>query len=684
MRPGGGGPPGGLRRVVLALLFACALSSLLLLALSGARARAPLRAAPAGASADAGALALVRAALLGGVAAPPNVWRAALVRARLDWHDLVPVASPPARGDAAAAALQRHRRDDAKDALLELLQDAAPRAGGARGGESAQGRLVAALRRAAAAERAPLRALLARADAVAAAALAAGVEADDVADLREGGDGGDAARGCAATREKCLVHGSLRSCARDAFCGWCAARSACLTRGAAFVRCEPAPGAASAPGAALVRARGAPLARAEGVLVVAADSLPPARANCSLVVRAHALRVAIRGNSKMAYHWATETLPGWLADARAAPGGARAAASVVLVEGEWNDLLNFASVFSPSCPRAAESAEVAAACFAPPAAGAPAAAAAAADADAGADADAPDAPPPALAVVDARSGALVAALSAADAAALVEPLDAALRAGARLSARGAARAVDAIARGGADAAAWLAPLGAAGAAAAPAALAAAAAAAAQRLRAADAPDDFGAAAARACGTWWAPPRAAGAPPLVVVVSRLNKRLILNEAALCRAALALGADVRLAALERMSVCAQARLFAAADVVVGVHGSALINSFFMRRGAALLQIVPYGVRGAAAFFEGPAAARGVRYAEVAVDARGDSVAHAHFLKPNASADALLADSRAGRVVDQATWFSFVINQDSVVNATIFYDALASALAPQSKAQ
>jgi hypothetical protein len=602
------------------------------------RGAAPAAAPPPAAAADFLQL------LLGGPRARANPWRAAFVRARLDWHDLVPVATPGRDLPAAAAALQRHQRDDAKAALLALLQNAA-RGGGAAPvpGATAQERLLAALRAGAAGG--DVLPLLARPEAVARAALVAGVAADDVDEQRApAGEGDDELRGCAAVRDKCLLHGTLRGCLRDSFCGWCAAASVCVTRGAVHVRCAPRAGAERFAPAAGVRVRGAPLAAARDVLVVAADTVPSggertasargARRNCSVVVREHPFEVDISGDSKMAYHWATETLPKWMTALRATPGGARGVDNAVLLAGEWNELLAFANIFTRACPRAAAGADVARACFAPRRAA--------------------GAAPPALAVVDAASGALVAALTADDTAALVEPLGDAVARGLRLSADEAAAALADVSAGGPAAEAWLGARAGAGVARPPG-LAAAAADALARLRGyGDA--DFGDLAARACGAWWDAPPAPGARPLVVLVSRLNKRLLLNEPDLVRVALALGADVRVAALETMSVCAQVRLFQQAAVVVGVHGSALINSIFMRRGAAILQIVPYRLEGAAAFFESPAAARGVRYVELAVTNRSATTSHDHFLKDGQRAEDLWA--KGSSAVDPSTFFTWYI--------------------------
>ena len=111
-------------------------------------------------------------------------------------------------------------------------------------------------------------------------------------------------------------------------------------------------------------------------------------------------------------------------------------------------------------------------------------------------------------------------------------------------------------------------------------------------------------------------------PHVTIISRRNKRLILNEPELVRVITSLpaaldpldggrGIEVELASLETMPLYEQLRLFRRTTVLVGIHGSGLINSVFMHRGAALVQLMPYHVNSGATFFSGPAEMSGVKY-------------------------------------------------------------------------
>ena len=602
------------------------------------------------------ALEVLRASI-GGPVARPNPWRDAVVRGRVDWHDLVTVPSP-LKGSP-GEALARHLREDAKDSLLRLLQNVGRNPSGSiMRAPSVQDRLLTELRRAGGGV--PILELVLSRDKVARAADTAALDADDLSALRATADDGeDERRGCTLVRDVCLLHSTLRACLHDSFCGWCAANSICLTRGVSSVPCVPNARrphsnlSVSGDAAQDVLVQGVRLDLLKSALIVATDTVPSGPIpkgttsltrdgdlrppnNCSLLVREHPIFVEITGNAAMAYHLFTETLPGWVSAAASSPQGARALNSAVLVRGAWNELLSFSSLFSRSCIRSASNAEVKqGACFLRAS-------------------TTRKLPSLLLSVVDAVSGRPLAHLDAETSASLLEPLEVSVRAGMRLNVLETEAALEAVAAGDVAGSAWLSDIAIDSLPPAEE-LASAARSVLTRLRAL-ATDSFSGLAAFVCGAYWEEDATKDERPLVVLVSRLNKRLIFNEPEIVRVALALGADVRIAALETLSVCAQVRLFARASVLVGMHGSALINTFFMRPGSALLQIVPHRVDGASTFFEGPALAHGVRYYEMAVDDRADTITHDHFLQPGVRADNLFA--KGSRASDQSTWFSFWI--------------------------
>lgn len=171
-----------------------------------------------------------------------------------------------------------------------------------------------------------------------------------------------------------------------------------------------------------------------------------------------------------------------------------------------------------------------------------------------------------------------------------------------------------------------------------------------------------------------------APPLVTFISRRNKRFLFNEPDFVRVALALGAEVRVVALETTPLYEQMKLLRRTVVLVGMHGSGLINTQVMRSHTSVIQLVPWGVKGAAGFFQGTANGNGVSYHEVRQTDRGDTVPHFHFLDSSHAKDhtALFADGAKGSdCCGQQVFFSFWINQDGAFDAVEFGRVLKSAL-------
>jgi hypothetical protein len=172
-------------------------------------------------------------------------------------------------------------------------------------------------------------------------------------------------------------------------------------------------------------------------------------------------------------------------------------------------------------------------------------------------------------------------------------------------------------------------------------------------------------------------------PMVTFISRREKRFILNEASLVRVALALGAQVKVVVLESLPLFEQLKIFRSTDVLIGVHGSGLINSQFMRKGSAVIQLIPLGVQGAASFFQSTALAAGVRYYELKRTLEDktnpfDGVhQHLHFLDSKHSPSTLVTDPRGSDAVSRQTFFAFYINQDTRFDHIQFGKVLKEAL-------
>ena len=88
-------------------------------------------------------------------------------------------------------------------------------------------------------------------------------------------------------------------------------------------------------------------------------------------------------------------------------------------------------------------------------------------------------------------------------------------------------------------------------------------------------------------------RAEALEPNVCVLSRLGKRVILNEMrSLLRVARQLGARAERLVLETLPLEAQIQRLQRCSVFVGVHGSGLWNAFLLPLGASTVMLQPWG--------------------------------------------------------------------------------------------
>ena len=88
-------------------------------------------------------------------------------------------------------------------------------------------------------------------------------------------------------------------------------------------------------------------------------------------------------------------------------------------------------------------------------------------------------------------------------------------------------------------------------------------------------------------------RAGALEPNVCVLSRLGKRIVLNEMrSLLRVARQLGARAERLVLETLPLEAQIQRLQRCSVFVGVHGSGLWNAFLLPLGASTVMLQPWG--------------------------------------------------------------------------------------------
>ncbi|CAI5954047.1 unnamed protein product [Closterium sp. NIES-64] len=156
-------------------------------------------------------------------------------------------------------------------------------------------------------------------------------------------------------------------------------------------------------------------------------------------------------------------------------------------------------------------------------------------------------------------------------------------------------------------------------------------------------------------------------PQVLLVARRRRRLLLNEDALVAATRAMGLPISVAVLEDLPLYEQIRAVRSCAILVGVHGSGLLNSMFLHPGSVLMQIVPYNTTGADRFYEPQVRQAGGSYMEVRVTNRSDSVFHWHLAEDHGSKVGTAEEReqflQQGPDVQRASdvFFSFWVNQD-----------------------
>jgi hypothetical protein len=154
------------------------------------------------------------------------------------------------------------------------------------------------------------------------------------------------------------------------------------------------------------------------------------------------------------------------------------------------------------------------------------------------------------------------------------------------------------------------------------------------------------------------------PLQVVLISRRNKRVLLNEPELIAetASAHPGLQLTVAVLEEMALFEQMQLLWRTDVLIGVHGSGLINSIFMRTGSVLVELVPFRVS-TTGFFDGPAAEHRVHYLSWTNQDPQRSRFHWHFVGSDVNQTEEVDPALAGSLKEQGypDYFSFWINQD-----------------------
>jgi hypothetical protein len=119
-------------------------------------------------------------------------------------------------------------------------------------------------------------------------------------------------------------------------------------------------------------------------------------------------------------------------------------------------------------------------------------------------------------------------------------------------------------------------------------------------------------------------------PVLGLISRHNKRIILNEPDLVRAAKEIGFDVRILMFDTLTIEEQIMVTRECDVLMGIHGSGMLNEIFMRKNTYSIQVVPYGLPGKAieSAYGEVARLSGLKYKQFDVRGKENAVIHWHF--------------------------------------------------------
>jgi hypothetical protein len=124
-------------------------------------------------------------------------------------------------------------------------------------------------------------------------------------------------------------------------------------------------------------------------------------------------------------------------------------------------------------------------------------------------------------------------------------------------------------------------------------------------------------------------------PVIGFVSRIDKRVITNEPELAAYAHSQGCDTRRLTLEAWPIHRQVAAIRELDMLVGSHGSGLLNLMFLHntdRPSACLQVLPVGLKGKTyeKCYTDMARTFRIQYNEVIVQGHDHAMKHWHFVE------------------------------------------------------
>jgi hypothetical protein len=163
-------------------------------------------------------------------------------------------------------------------------------------------------------------------------------------------------------------------------------------------------------------------------------------------------------------------------------------------------------------------------------------------------------------------------------------------------------------------------------------------------------------------------------PALGMLSRRMKRVLLNEDEIVVAIRARGVDARLLHLEDMPLYEQVASMKRISILVGMHGSGLMNAMWMRPGAVSVQLLqckldegPY--RGSIDVLRGAASQRGVGYFQWKQTDASKCRQHWHFLGADYAGREAEVLRKGPGCCGSGAFFDFFVNQDVYIEPAKF---------------
>ena len=168
------------------------------------------------------------------------------------------------------------------------------------------------------------------------------------------------------------------------------------------------------------------------------------------------------------------------------------------------------------------------------------------------------------------------------------------------------------------------------------------------------------------------------PPLekaaIGFMSRRMKRVVLNEDELIVAMRARGLNAELLHLEDMPLYQQVASMKSISVLIGIHGSGLMNAQWMRAGGVSVQLLQCKMdegafRGSIDVLRGAAQSAGVHYFEWKQSDPTKCRAHWHFMGGDYAGRENEVMSKGPACCDSTAFFEFFVNQDIYIEPSVF---------------